>query len=684
MISCKVSFADMSDKNLSKINQPDPEEYQELLNKLKPKERKFWLKYIECNNATEAYMQISPKDENGNPKIKRAGAGRSAHRMLQAIKKKLVPSNFCMKLIILGFREHFTKSTNVSKPKPLSFSKVQSVKMTKERLLNSQIIEPGWKRPNYLRRFTGLRKMLSILMLMLLMGSCGHQLFLSQKKTGQSVPGNYVLSVRTVMKMAAEPNIIWEPHPGSQELFMTCPIFECLYEGNRGPGKTDALLMDYAQYVGCFGEAWRGILFRETYENLKDVIAKSQKWFPRIFPKAKYNDSKHYWRWPDGEMLFFSYAKLPKDYWNYHGHEYPWIGWEELTNWASLQLYLDMMSCCRSSFSGIPLHYRSTTNPFGPGHNVVKMRFIDQAEPGEIIVDETIHPKLGKIINERVYIHGDRSENTHLQDADPDYEKRLNNITDPNKRKAWISGLWEILAGGMFDDVWDQNVHWLSAFQIPKSWTIYRAFDWGSARPFSVGWWAVSDGCEVTLANGKPYHFPKKTLFRIHEWYGWNGEANEGIHLANNKIGEGIREREEKHPLLAGREISKGPADSSIWDDDDGTCIAEKINAGFHGTENKKKTDIFIHANKKPGSRVKRWQVIRDMLTAAKEKNKESPGMYVFNTCRQFKRTIPTLQRDEKNPEDIDSNSEDHIADETGYMVITPIYKSGSVKVTGV
>lgn len=55
----------------------------------------------------------------------------------------------------------------------------------------------------------------------------------------------------------------WAPHPGSQTLFLSSPVYETLYEGTRGPGKTDALLMDYAQHVGQgFGENWRGILFR--------------------------------------------------------------------------------------------------------------------------------------------------------------------------------------------------------------------------------------------------------------------------------------------------------------------------------------------------------------------------------------------------------------------------------------
>ena len=86
-------------------------------------------------------------------------------------------------------------------------------------------------------------------------------------------------------QIQANPRVIWQPHPGSQELFLSCPIYECLYEGTRGPGKTDALLMDFAQFVGRGYETeWKGILFRREYKEFDDLVEKSRRWFPKIFP----------------------------------------------------------------------------------------------------------------------------------------------------------------------------------------------------------------------------------------------------------------------------------------------------------------------------------------------------------------------------------------------------------------
>ena len=120
---------------------------------------------------------------------------------------------------------------------------------------------------------------------------------------------------------------VWAPHPGSQVQFLTCPIFECLLEGTRGGGKTAALLMSFAQYVGRgFGSAWRGVLFRETYPQLADVATKSKQWFKLFFPGAKFNESTYTWKFPDGEELLLRQGVKEDDYWDYHGHEYPWLG----------------------------------------------------------------------------------------------------------------------------------------------------------------------------------------------------------------------------------------------------------------------------------------------------------------------------------------------------------------------
>ncbi len=634
--------------------------------KLTPVERRMWLHYVQHGNMTEAYLHIKPE-------VSREQARKNGQRIIARIKKKST-RKCSLKNMASAWTAFFVSWINASRQRLRNISK-------HSKLVSSKITKPVWKLLSSLRIFLDSGKTRSMLTMAFSLVLLGFLLFpdqLQAKTIGQRQLQTSNLSITKAMKINPD-SVIWKPQAGSQELFLSCPVFECLYEGTRGPGKTDGLLMDFAQHIGQgYGAAWRGLLFRREYKELADVVTKSKKWFSRIFPKARFleSQSEFKWRWETGEELLFRTVKRVDDYWNYHGHEYPWIGWEELTNWPDSKLYMDMMSVCRSSTPGLPRKYRATANPYGVGHNWVKARFIDPAPPGNIITDEK-----GR---ERVRLHGNIYENKILLEADPDYLLTLQSITDKNKKRAWLFGDWDIVAGGMFDDVFQRDVHVIKPFQIPSSWYFDRSFDWGSSKPFSVGWWAESDGSQVTLANGKQYTFPRGTLFRIAEWYGWNGEPNEGCKMVSEEIGKTLREYEKLITQKYSCKIKPGPADSSIFNEIDGDSIAQKINSGYHGSVVKKNRNIFTTANKAPGSRKQGWEILRTRLSASLKQPMENPGIFVFDNCTQWVRTFPVLPRDSKDPEDIDTLAEDHIADETRYRVLASRNISRRVRVSGV
>lgn len=468
-------------------------------------------------------------------------------------------------------------------------------------------------------------------------------------------------------------DVVWAPQRGSQEAFLTCPLFEVLYEGTRGPGKTDCLLMDFAQHCGIgYGREWRGVLFRQTFPQLVDVINKSLKWFPLIFPQAKYNQSSHTWTWPDGEQLLLRQMAKPVDYWNYHGHAYPWIGWEELCNWPTDECYKLMMSCSRSTVRDMPRKYRATTNPYGPGHNWVKARFKLPHRRGQIIRDARAAD--GKPEPPRVAIHGNIYENRILLHAEPDYIDKIRAAArNPSELAAWLHGSWDIVAGGMFDDVWRPAVHVVPSIplrDIPRGWKIDRSFDWGSSKPFSVGWWAESNGEPMTI-RGRQYGTVRGDLFRIAEWYGWTGKRNEGVKMLAGDIATGILDREDDWGIR-GR-VRPGPADSAIFDEENGNNIARDM---------EKKGVKWEPADKGPGSRKQGWEQIRKAMSNAMPNKdgspRENPGLWVFDSCDQFLETIPSLTRDDKDLDDVDTDAEDHIADETRYRVRRKIRSSGS------
>lgn len=453
--------------------------------------------------------------------------------------------------------------------------------------------------------------------------------------------------------------VVWAPQPGSQTAFLDCDIFEVLYEGTRGPGKTDALLMKFGKHVGRgFGSDWTGIIFRRTFPELKDIIAKSKKWFPQIWSQARYNESDHTWKWPTGEVLIFSYIERPADYYRYHGHAYPFIGFEELTTWPDATVYKMMFSCSRSTNPRIPIQVCSTTNPYGVGHNWVKARFRLPGPPGRII---------GRVVRTpgaptRVSIRGTLAENKILLFAQPDYIEKLRAAArNKNEEKAWIHGDWDIVAGGMFDDVWEPAIHVVGNVPfnfIPTSWILDRAYDDGMTKPFSVGWYAESSG-EPFVFNGHVYGPVPGDLYRAQEWYGWTGNENEGLKMSVSDIAAGIVEREEEWGI-SGR-VKDGPADSAIFTEYE----PDTSRAGIF-----EKEGIFWEAaDKRPNSRVQGWSYLREMLTNAKPREgiREKPGLFVFAQCEQFMRTFPVLSRDLVKVDDVDTKAEDHIGDEVRY-----------------
>lgn len=458
----------------------------------------------------------------------------------------------------------------------------------------------------------------------------------------------------------AETKAIWSAHEGSQALFLTCPYYDAFLGGGRGGGKTNTLLVDFHQDTGRgFGMAWRGALFRRTYPDLADVINQSKALFSNLNPCPKYNEGSHVWTWPDGEQFLFRYIRKPADYWNYHGHQFTWQGWDELVTQPTPEAFDSMKSCSRTATQGIPVRRRSTGNPYGVGHNWVKSRYVTAGPWGVPILqpDGTY----------QVYIHSTLDENITLMAARPEYAKQLEADTNLNRAKAWRWGDWDVVSGGMFDDVWDRDVHVLKPFSIPHSWHINRSFDWGSARPFSVGWWAESDGTQI--ADGRCW--PRGTIFRIAEWYGWTGEANKGIAMPAVEIARGIIQREKAWGVHD--RVHAGPADTQIFSTEPGkSSIAEDMEAV--GVD-------WTRADKKPGTRKQGWEAIRTRLKAAKHDHLEDPGLYVFNDCTDgFLRTVPVLVRGEKDPEDIDPEAEDHTADEVRYRVLDKSKVAGTVK----
>lgn len=495
-------------------------------------------------------------------------------------------------------------------------------------------------------------------------------------------------------------NVVVEPMEGSQCLSLSCPADEILYEGTRGPGKTAAQLLRFRRLVGLgYGAFWKGVIFDIEYKNLADIISQSKKLFNRFQDGARFlsSNSELKWIWTTGEELLFRYEQKAEGYWNYHGQEFPFVGHNELTKRADSEFYESMFSCMRSSFRPqdyplkdgrllppIPLECFSTTNPFGVGHNWVKKRFIDIIPRGQIYrtITTVYNPATDaeeEVTLSRVAIHGSWRENKYL---DTKYIANLMAIKDPNKRAAWVDGSWDITSGGRFDHLWDRKVHVVKPFNIPHSWKVDRAHDWGESKPFSNLWFAEADGTE----NEYGFCPPRGTIFVIGELYGCRpDELNKGLNMSATNVAKMVKwvdqrllgeevEQPIKYegecnilPGIVKRRIFDGPADNAINNpDDDQVSIADKMAA--QGV-------TWTLSDKKPGSRLLGASLLCEMLEAALEaKDKQSgiperPALYFFENVRGIISRFPVLSRDSKNPDDIDTEQEDHDYDVLRYRV---------------
>ena len=461
------------------------------------------------------------------------------------------------------------------------------------------------------------------------------------------------------MGSPAQNQIVIGPQPGPQAALVTCPANEILYGGARGGGKSHGMLLDFWQQNKKYGKYARGFLSRESYPELEDMIEKANTIFPLL--GAKWKASARTWVFQEGGQLKFRHLQSEKEAAIYQGHEYTWFGFDEAGKLPSMGVIDTMRGTLRSPH-GVPPRMVLSANPGGRLHNALKARYVDPAEPRTLIRE--VEPETG-LAWTRVFIPALVTDNPVLMQADPGYIQRIKDACKgkPWLLKAWLDGLWDIVAGGALDDVWSDRLK-VPRFKVPRGWRITRSFDWGSSHPFSVGWWATANGEEATMPDGTKFNPVAGSLIRIHEWYGTQAPgSNEGLRLSSAKIADGIKEREAA--LSAGGwivgKVRPGPADNQINNvtEADVDTIAKKM--ADKGVE-------WERSDKSPGSRKVGLQVLRDRMDSVTEG--EGPGIYFMDHCRAAISQLPTVTRDEDDPEDAAKGGEDHVYDEVRYAVL--------------
>lgn len=447
----------------------------------------------------------------------------------------------------------------------------------------------------------------------------------------------------------------WQAQPGPQTALISCPVFEIFFGGARGGGKTDGVLGDFLEHADTYGENAIGLMIRRERTQLIETIERSKQIYGPL--GWTFHEQDKMWRAPDGARLRFAYLERDADADAYQGHSYTRVYVEEIGTFPSDKPILKLMATLRSG-AGVPVGFRATGNPGGPGHQWVKARYIDAAPVGWVVHErEYKNPFDGAIIKrDRVYIPSRLHENRYLGQ---DYVANLMMSGNENLVKAWLAGDWDVIEGAFFD-CWSNARHVVRPFAIPEDWTRFRSGDWGSAKPFSIGWWAVVSD-KFQLPDGG--WLPRGCLVRYREYYGMQpGKPNTGLKLHADQVGQEVAAREKGDPKLVG-----GVLDPSAFAEDGGPPISERINAELI----KAKLVPFRPADNKriPGrGAMGGWDQMRGRFVGDDD---GLPMIVTFSTCVDSIRTIPALQHDPLKPEDLDSDMEDHAADEWRYACMS-------------
>lgn len=429
-----------------------------------------------------------------------------------------------------------------------------------------------------------------------------------------------------------------------QRQFLTADTKHIAFGGARGGGKSWAVRTK-AKLLALRYPGIRILIVRRTYSELTNNHINVLKL--ELDGIARYTDKDKVLNFENGSTIAFSYCAKDSDLDRLQGVEYDVIFLDEATQLSEFQMRT--ICACLRGVNDFPKRIYYTCNPGGQGHSYIKRLFIDRDfQEGEDPKDYT-------------FIQSLVTDNHALMQAQPDYMKQLEALP-PKLKKAWLYGSWDIFEGQFFEEFrvspdpegcqkagisieeakrQGRFTHVIAPFDLnagdKRGWTIYRSYDFGYAKPFSCGWWAIDhDG----------------TMYRILELYGCTGVPDQGVKWTPDRQFAEIARIEREHPWLKGRQIF-GVADPAIWDASRGESVADTaLRYGIYFTPGDHK-------------RIPGWMQCHYRLQFD---GQGYARCYIFENCKSFIRTIRTLRYDEVCPEDLDTTGEDHIADEWRYL----------------
>ena len=446
------------------------------------------------------------------------------------------------------------------------------------------------------------------------------------------------------------------PFPGQQTKFFERSEREVFYGGAGGGGKSLCGMAKFGQQLAVErqrfdrgeikkSKAW-GIYLRRTMPDLRQAIDRSYQFFKDIDPSADYNINDHIWTLPScGDAHFqFGHMQSEKDKYNYKSSEFSFCFFDELTEFTeTMYEYMDTRLRSSDPVLDAMVQMCSASNPDGAGLLWVRKRFIENKEP-EVVYRKEIRLRDGRIKNyDTIFIPARLDDNPVLM-ASGTYEASLTNKR-PEVREAILEGNWWVNPGAFLGDVWDSRYHVCENHDVPKNVKVFRSCDPGLAAPSSVTWWYVDrDGGFTGIHNlHVKNHDAAMLAGRIREieiFYGWWDED------ANRSTLDGPMDEDAFNRNLAG-----GPSYAKVM-----------AQCGVPWRRSRK--DRFNGA----GEILRRLNARRKSIHPGEP---DVPLLRWMKRCTAPIETIPVLQSDPNNPNDVDTDGDDHCWDDTMYACLS-------------
>lgn len=435
------------------------------------------------------------------------------------------------------------------------------------------------------------------------------------------------------------------PNPRAVEMH-SCRSPNVGYGGAAGGSKSHASRWDAIRHCFFIPE-FRAIIMRRTFNELKrnhmDKVRSEVERINKFFGREvlDYAPSDFELRFKhNGSKIIFGHCQNAGDEEKYLSDEYDGFYPDEVATFLKEQV-LGVAGRLRSVIEGVEPRMVATTNPAGANTLWFKDFFIDHR------VDLEEYPEYDSA--DYHFIQSMLYDNPWLMDKDGTfrkYEKRLG-MYSPMRRKQLLEGDWSAITGQFFAEFEYPKRFVKLAWAELRTCRIERWVDWGYEKPGVCYWVAI---------------FPTG---HIHTFFEYRFD-----HTIAPIVAKNIKAITEQLARLFGKgfRVSKSVFDPAMWGVDGGTgktyekMFAEQGVAGVQGDNQR----VFGWGN------MRIWMVNdpygRPWWTIDKE------------ACPYACRTIGSLIHAKSDPEDCDSEGEDHAADAHRYgFMARPIPLQGIV-----